>query len=126
MRSLALKFALVSLIPVLVLGWVLNTTTRTSITSRTTELYGATTSSVVRLGAAALFRPEDFLAGNRIDDGRRKLIDDFLLDIGADSSSVRVLVVDPGGRTVYSNYGVRSATWCAVSPRSAAPCAANA
>jgi diguanylate cyclase (GGDEF)-like protein len=104
MRRLTLKFAIASLVPILVLGWLLSAASRHQIEHRSTQLYGKTTGSIVRLGGALLFRAEDFAPGARMEAGRERQTDTFLENLSVDSSTVRMIAVAPDGRVVYANY----------------------
>ena len=105
MRRLALTFAVASLGPILVLGWLVSAATRDSIEGRSTQLYGGTSSALVRLVAASLFIPEDFAPGASMAPERTATVDTFLERLAVDPGDVRVVVVARSGRVVYSNYG---------------------
>jgi diguanylate cyclase (GGDEF)-like protein len=101
---LTLKFAIASLVPILALGWVLSVATREQIESRSTQLYGKTTASIVRLGGTLLFQERDFQPGGHMDAVREKQTRTFLDNVSLESSVVRLLAVAPDGRVVFSNY----------------------
>ncbi|MCU1373222.1 MAG: putative Diguanylate cyclase/phosphodiesterase [Actinomycetia bacterium] len=104
MRRLALTFAVASLVPILVLGWLVSSATRHSIEARSTQLYGSTTAALVQVGASALFRPQDLVPGNVMSPDRIAVIDQFLVNVNVDPRFEHLLVVAPDGRVVYSNY----------------------
>ncbi|MCU1483485.1 MAG: diguanylate cyclase domain protein [Actinomycetia bacterium] len=104
MSRLTLKFAVASLVPILVLGWLLSTASRHQIEHRSTQLYGKTTGSIVRLGGTVLFRAEDFAPGVRMDAQRERQTRTFLENLSVQSSQVRMIAVAPDGRVIFANY----------------------
>jgi diguanylate cyclase (GGDEF)-like protein len=101
---LTLKFAIASLVPILALGWVLSVATRHQIEHRSTQLYGKTSASIVRIGGALLFRPEDFEPGAYMDATRDRQTRTFLENMSIRSTEIRMIAVAPDGRVVFANY----------------------
>jgi diguanylate cyclase len=103
-RRLFLTFAIATLVPVVALGWIVSTATRGSIEERSVELYGNTTSTLVRLAGSSLFRPEDLAAGRPLAEPQQAIVDGFLEALEIEPTTVRVLVTDPRGNVVYANW----------------------
>jgi diguanylate cyclase (GGDEF)-like protein len=101
---LTLKFAIASLVPILALGWVLSVATRHQIEHRSTQLYGKTSASIVRIGGTILSRPDDFRPGAYMDASRERQTRTFLENMSIRSTEVRMIAAAPDGRVVFANY----------------------
>ena len=101
--SIALRFALVSLLPIAVLGWVLDSAVRDAIEERAGEVYGGMTSLMFRMTANYLVTAEDFASDTPLPAEREAFIESLLTGFGADDDDVRVIFAAPDGRVVYAN-----------------------
>ena len=60
LRSSALRFAIVTLLPILALGWILDGMVRDTIEHRTAQVYGGMTTAMFRMASDAIVQPQDF------------------------------------------------------------------
>jgi len=102
--SVAIRFAIVSIIPMLALGWLLNTEVRASISARTADVYGSMTNVLFRMAADAIVQPVDFEPDTvALPPERAELVNVLLARLGAPSEQVRVQIAQRSGRVVFAN-----------------------
>jgi diguanylate cyclase (GGDEF)-like protein len=101
--STPVRFAAVSLVPIVLLGSFLNSAVRESIRVRTADVYGSMTEVMFHMAGDVIIRPEDFGDGTPLPPERRALVDALLARVGADAGSTRVRIVDQQGRVLYAN-----------------------
>ena len=102
-RSGAVRFAIVTLLPILALGWILDSMVRDTIESRTAQVYGGMTRAMFRMASDAIVQPEDFATGQPLPPERASIIDYLITQVGADRSEVRVSIIDRERRVLYTN-----------------------
>lgn len=104
------RFAVVSLIPIVALGWFLGGQARGSLRSQTAEVYAMTANAIFNMAGELIVAPADFEAGAVFSPERAKLVDELIRRAGADPLDVRVLIADPEGRVIYANQAVDRGT----------------
>ena len=103
LQSVAFRFAAVTLVPILALGWFVSSEVRTAIERRSGEVYGGMTSLMFRLVSDYLVTPGDFEKDEPLADDRAKFIDDLIGQFGVGDEQVRVRFVAPSGTVIYAN-----------------------
>ena len=102
-RSGAVRFAVVTLLPILALGWILDSTVRNTIENRTAQVYGGMTTAMFRMASDAIVQPQDFATGQPLPPERAKIIDYLITRVGADPSEVKVSIIGRDRRVIYTN-----------------------
>jgi diguanylate cyclase (GGDEF)-like protein len=97
------RFAVVSLVPVVVLGSFLNSAVRSSIRVRTADVYGSMTEVMFHMAGDLIIRPEDFADGRPLPAERQAAVEALLSRVGADAGTLRLRIVDQQGRVLYAN-----------------------
>jgi diguanylate cyclase (GGDEF)-like protein len=103
LRSSAARFAIVTLLPILALGWVLDGMVRDTIEHRTAQVYGGMTTAMFRMASDAIVKPEDFASGQPLPAERAAVIDYLIAQVGADPSEVRVTIIGLDRKVIYAN-----------------------
>jgi len=102
-RSILMRFALVTLVPVLALGWFLDVAVRHAVESRAADVYGQMTEVLFHLGVDTLVGPLDFTSGAPLSPQRAEIMDTLIQKVGAKPETVRVRMVTPSGGVIYAN-----------------------
>jgi diguanylate cyclase (GGDEF)-like protein len=102
LRTTGLRFAVVTLLPVLALGWFLNSTVRHTLEARTADVYSGMTSSMFRLASDYVVHEEDFERGVALPDGQADLIDGLIDKVASGSSGVRVQIIGLDRTVLYA------------------------
>jgi diguanylate cyclase (GGDEF)-like protein len=102
-RSILMRFALVTLIPVLALGWFLDVAVRHAIENRTAEVYSGMTEVLFHTAVENLMRPQDFSSPAPLSPQRAAILDNLNQRVGAKPGTVHVRMVTPSGRVIYTN-----------------------
>jgi diguanylate cyclase (GGDEF)-like protein len=102
-RSTIALFAVVSLIPMVSLGWFLSVENRQAMEARTADVYGSMTAGIFELAKGAIVAPEDFAPGATFSPERAEALQGLLHRLGGDSSTVRIRIVDRSGRVLFAN-----------------------
>ena len=95
-----------TLVPILALGWILDSTVRTTIETRTADVYGGMTRAMFRMASDAIVQPEDFATGQPLPSERAAIIDYLISSVGADRSEVRVSIIGLDRKVLYANQDV--------------------
>jgi diguanylate cyclase (GGDEF)-like protein len=103
LRSTLARFAVVTLLPILVLGWFLNSTVRHTIENRTADVYGGMTTAMFRMASDAIVSKDDMTAGTALPPERTAVIDYLIKQVGADPTDVRVRILSLDRHVLYAN-----------------------
>jgi diguanylate cyclase (GGDEF)-like protein len=103
LRAVGFRFALASLLPVLALGWFVNSAVRDTIETRTADVYGGLTSAMFRMASDFIVQPDDFERGGPLPPDQAAVIDLLIAEVGADNDDVRVQIVTRDRRVIYGN-----------------------
>jgi diguanylate cyclase (GGDEF)-like protein len=103
LRSTVARFAVVTLLPILVLGWFLDSTVRHTIEHRTADVYGGMTTAMFRMASDAIVSKEDMTRGTALPPERSSVIDYLIKQVGADPTDVRVRIIDLDRHVLYAN-----------------------
>src|SRR4051812_22311246 len=103
LRSTLARFAVVTLLPILVLGWFLDSTVRHTIENRTADVYGGMTTAMFRMASDAIVSKEDMERGAPLPPERAAVVDYLIKQVGADPTDVRVRIVTLDRHVVYAN-----------------------
>ena len=103
LRWSAARFAIATLLPILALGWILDSTVRNTIESRTAQVYGGMTRAMFKMASDAIVQPKDFERGGPMPAERAQIIDYLIAQVGADRSEVRVSIIGLDRKVIYAN-----------------------
>lgn len=104
-RSIGVRFAVVSLIPIAALGYFLDSAVRQAIESRSGDVYAGMTHVMFRMAAGFLVQPEDFTSESGLSPERVANVEGLLSQLGVSDESVRVVFAAPDGRVVFATHG---------------------
>jgi diguanylate cyclase (GGDEF)-like protein len=103
LQSTATKFAVVSLVPIVTLGWLLSSALRETVESRTEAVYAGTTTAMFNMASDVIARPEDFTSGDPLQPERAAMVDELIRRIGVDEEQVRVRMITPDRTVIYAS-----------------------
>ncbi len=103
LESTSVRFAVVSLVPMLVLGGFMSVQLRKSIEDRTGSVYASTTTVMFNMAADVIAGPEDFEGGGQLPPERAGMVDALIGRVGVDAEGVRVRMVTPDRRVIYAH-----------------------